>query len=117
MKPAAKKSTSKPPDNKPLKRWHKRAFAILDNWTAAHKELASIYGPRNCRVQQSGSLVKVWETTYRFINQSGLRVFLDPDGWKSLQFEESLRTVLVIDEGSVDGGFMLRESMDEALGQ
>lgn len=113
MKPAAKKSISKPPAKKAPKRWRKRVFALFDSWTREDKKLTLIYGPRNCQLQQAGSLVKVRETTYCFINQSGLRVFLCPDHWKSLHFEETLGTVLVIDEDGVDGGFMLRESMSK----
>jgi hypothetical protein len=110
MKPATKKSIAKLPEKKPLKRWRKRAFAVLDSWSSDHRDLTLIYGAQNCRVQQQGRLVKTWEGTYCFIKQSQLRVFLYPDEWKSLHFEENAGVALVIDGGVGDGGLILRES-------
>jgi hypothetical protein len=101
------------PEEKPRKRWRKKVLTLLDSWSTEGKKLTLIYGSQNCRIQQNGSLAKLWKDTYCFINQSGLRVFLCPDDWKSLQFEENLGIVLVIDGLIGDGGFILRENTEK----
>ena len=76
---------------------------------SARDELILIYGLGSCSIQQSGKLAKLWSDLYCFGDQFGLRVFLRPDDWKSVQFERNPGMVLLIDGPVGEGGFVLRE--------